>query len=61
MDELLPDVYRDVTERQLPVARFSLWAHLRALGQEDRADPVDAPAGGDTIDTRWAATARSAA
>ncbi len=56
VDELLPLVYGDVTERQLPVARFSLWAHLRALGQEGRAGPTaDADGGtGDTIDTRWA-------
>jgi hypothetical protein len=38
------------------VARFSLWAHLRALGQEGRAVPVDTEAEtGDTIETRWAA------
>ena len=57
VDELLPEVYGDVTERQLPVARFSLWAHLRALGQEGRADALDAPPGQDTIETRWAAAA----
>lgn len=56
VDDLLPRVYGDVTEKQLPVARFSLWAHLRALGQEGRAVPTGAvAAGGDTIDTRWAA------
>jgi glyoxylase-like metal-dependent hydrolase (beta-lactamase superfamily II) len=56
VDDLLPDVYGDVTEKQLPVARFSLWAHLRALGQEGRAIPADAvTAAGDTIDTRWVA------
>jgi hydroxyacylglutathione hydrolase len=56
VDELLPEVYGDVTERQLPVARFSLWAHLRALGQEGRARPTDLDAGmDDTIDTRWLA------
>jgi glyoxylase-like metal-dependent hydrolase (beta-lactamase superfamily II) len=55
VDELLPAVYGDVTERQLPVARFSLWAHLRALGQEGRAYAVALP-GEDTIDTRWTAT-----
>jgi glyoxylase-like metal-dependent hydrolase (beta-lactamase superfamily II) len=65
VDELLPEVYGDVTERQLPVARFSLWAHLRALGQEGRAAPVAGTAGADpagadtagadTIDSRWAA------
>jgi glyoxylase-like metal-dependent hydrolase (beta-lactamase superfamily II) len=53
-DELLPAVYGDVTERQLPVARFSLWAHLRALAQEGRASPADAAANADTIETRWA-------
>jgi glyoxylase-like metal-dependent hydrolase (beta-lactamase superfamily II) len=56
VDELLPVVYGDVTERQLPVARFSLWAHLRALGQEDRAVAAAAPTGEETIETRWAAT-----
>jgi hypothetical protein len=70
VDELLSEVYGDVTEQQLPVARFSLWAHLRALGQEGRATLVDAgapadaadpgPLGGvsageDTIESRWAA------
>jgi glyoxylase-like metal-dependent hydrolase (beta-lactamase superfamily II) len=43
VDELLPEVYGDVTERQLPVARFSLWAHLRALAEEGRATPLDTP------------------
>ena len=54
VDELLPLVYGDVTERQLPVARYSLWAHLRALGQEGRAVPADAASGAeDSIETRW--------
>jgi glyoxylase-like metal-dependent hydrolase (beta-lactamase superfamily II) len=55
VDELLPDVYADVTERQLPVARFSLWAHLRALVQEGRAVLVDEAPGRDTLESRWAA------
>jgi hypothetical protein len=55
VDELLPDVYADVTERQLPVARFSLWAHLRALVQEGRATLVDDAPGADTLESRWAA------
>ena len=55
VDELLPDVYADVTERQLPVARFSLWAHLRALVQEGRASLVDEAPGQDTLESRWAA------
>ncbi len=55
VDELLPEAYGDVTERQLPVARFSLWAHLRALGQEGRATLLDAAEGADVIESRWAA------
>jgi glyoxylase-like metal-dependent hydrolase (beta-lactamase superfamily II) len=53
VDDLLPSVYDDVTEAQLPVARFSLWAHLRALAAEQRARPVDGTPGQDTIETRW--------
>jgi glyoxylase-like metal-dependent hydrolase (beta-lactamase superfamily II) len=53
VDELLPQVYDDVTEKQLPVARFSLWAHLRHLAGEARARALDAPADGDTVETRW--------
>jgi len=55
VDVLLPDVYMDVTEPQLPVARFSLWAHLRALVQEGRATLLDAAPGDDTLESRWAA------
>jgi glyoxylase-like metal-dependent hydrolase (beta-lactamase superfamily II) len=56
VDELLAQVYGDVTERQLPVARYSLWAHLRALGQEGRAVPVDVASGAeDTMETSWVA------
>ena len=53
VDELLPRVYADVTEKQLPVARFSLWAHLRHLEAEGRAQPLGASPGEDTIETRW--------
>jgi glyoxylase-like metal-dependent hydrolase (beta-lactamase superfamily II) len=55
VDDLLGEVYGDVTERQLPVARFSLWAHLRALAEEGRATRLDADDDGDTIESRWAA------
>ena len=56
VDELLPQVYGDVTEKQLPVARFSLWAHLRALAQEGSATATGhVPGADDTIETRWAA------
>ncbi len=58
VDELLDEVYGDVTERQLPVARFSLWAHLRALAQEGRATLVGSGEAGtqdDTVESRWVA------
>jgi glyoxylase-like metal-dependent hydrolase (beta-lactamase superfamily II) len=55
VDQLLAQVYGDVTERQLPIARFSLWSHLRALGQEGRAALLDAPEGEDSIESHWAA------
>jgi glyoxylase-like metal-dependent hydrolase (beta-lactamase superfamily II) len=61
VDELLDEVYGDVTEQQLPVARFSLWAHLRALAHEGRAtlapitSPEESDQGQDTIESRWAA------
>jgi glyoxylase-like metal-dependent hydrolase (beta-lactamase superfamily II) len=61
VDDLLAGVYADVTEPQLPVARFSLWAHLRALAAEGRAVPVDAEPGDDVIETRWRALAASQA
>jgi glyoxylase-like metal-dependent hydrolase (beta-lactamase superfamily II) len=53
VDDLLGSVYGDVTERQLPVARFSLWAHLRYLALQGRAEAVGVAAGEDTIETRW--------
>lgn len=34
IDELLPVVYADVEARRLPIARGSLWAHLRKLADE---------------------------
>jgi glyoxylase-like metal-dependent hydrolase (beta-lactamase superfamily II) len=53
VDELLAGVYADVTEAQLPVARKSLWAHLRYLAEQGRAEPVDVLNTPDTIETRW--------
>ncbi len=56
VEDLLPQVYADVTEAQLPPARLSLWAHLRFLAAEGRAEALeepDGPAGQDTITTRW--------
>jgi glyoxylase-like metal-dependent hydrolase (beta-lactamase superfamily II) len=59
VDELLAEVYGDVSERQLPVARFSLWAHLRALVEEGRARQIEAdhpgPGADDAVPGRWAA------
>jgi glyoxylase-like metal-dependent hydrolase (beta-lactamase superfamily II) len=50
VDELVPVVYADVHEALYPVARRSLWAHLRKLADDGRAT-VDDP---DDIDTaRW--------
>jgi glyoxylase-like metal-dependent hydrolase (beta-lactamase superfamily II) len=37
LDELLPLVYGDVEQKLLPVARMSLWAHLRRLRDLGRA------------------------
>jgi hypothetical protein len=48
VDELLPTVYADVREELLPVARKSLWAHLRKLDDEGSAcaeDRTDIEAG----------------
>jgi glyoxylase-like metal-dependent hydrolase (beta-lactamase superfamily II) len=53
VDDLLPRVYDDVTEKQLPVARFSLWAHLRQLAVEGRAVALDTEPGADTLGSRW--------
>ena len=53
VDDLVPTVYADVHEALYPVARYSLWAHLRKLGDEGRArgdDPGD-------IETTWRTTA----
>jgi glyoxylase-like metal-dependent hydrolase (beta-lactamase superfamily II) len=53
VDDLLPTVYADVTEAQLPVARFSLWAHLRYLGAQERAEALDVAPGEDDLETLW--------
>jgi glyoxylase-like metal-dependent hydrolase (beta-lactamase superfamily II) len=41
LDDLLGAVYGDVVESLLPVARFSLWAHLQKLALDGRARVVD--------------------
>jgi len=50
VDELLPSVYADVRSELLPVARMSLWAHLRKLAGEGRAASADP----DDIESWWA-------
>lgn len=50
VDELVPVVYADVDAALYPIARLSLWAHLRKLDDEGRARVDDR----DAIDTaRW--------
>ena len=44
VDELVPTVYADVDEERFPVARNTLWAHLRKLHGEGAVlaeDPDD--------------------
>jgi glyoxylase-like metal-dependent hydrolase (beta-lactamase superfamily II) len=50
VDELLPVVYSDVRDELLPVARRSLWAHLRKLADDGRAASTDP----DDIGSSWA-------
>ena len=47
-EQLVARIYVDVPERLHPVAKFSVWAHLRKLAAERRAttaelDDIDAP------------------
>jgi glyoxylase-like metal-dependent hydrolase (beta-lactamase superfamily II) len=51
VDELLPIVYTDVGDELLPVARKSLWAHLRKLAAEGGAQSTDV----DDIESSWSA------
>jgi len=50
VDDLLPTVYADVRDELLPVARQSLWAHLRKLDADGIARPDDR----DDIEASWA-------
>ncbi len=50
VDDLLPAVYADVRDELLPVARQSLWAHLRKLDAEGRARTDDRA----DIEASWA-------
>ncbi|MCU1371319.1 MAG: fold metallo-hydrolase [Ilumatobacteraceae bacterium] len=49
--QLVAAIYTDVPELLWPVARFSVWAHLRKLGDEGTATAVDR----DDPDTCWTA------
>lgn len=49
VDDLLPGVYDDVDELRLPIARKSLWAHLRKLADDGRVESDDP----DDVDLVW--------
>ncbi|MHB8262211.1 MAG: MBL fold metallo-hydrolase [Acidimicrobiales bacterium] len=49
IDDMLAVVYGDVSETLYPVARYSLWAHLRKLAQEGKVHAADM----DDISTVW--------
>ncbi len=54
---LVAAIYVDVPAALHPVARYCVWAHLRKLTAEGRAQGVDV----DDIDTHWVAGARASA
>jgi len=60
VEDLLPQVYADVTEAQLVPARSSLWAHLRFLAEEGHAEALGELPGQDTVTTRWGWVATAA-
>jgi glyoxylase-like metal-dependent hydrolase (beta-lactamase superfamily II) len=49
VDDLVAGVYADVDEERHPIARRSLWAHLRLLADEGRATAGDP----DDVGTTW--------
>jgi glyoxylase-like metal-dependent hydrolase (beta-lactamase superfamily II) len=49
VDQLLPVVYQDVDKERHPIARRSLWAHLRKLTDEGRARSSDR----DSAEATW--------
>ena len=53
---LVAAIYVDVPEVLHPVARYSVWAHLRKLAAEDRATSTDV----DDIDAHWVSGAPAA-
>ena len=52
--DLLAVVYADVTEERHEMARHSLWAHLRKLAADGRAEAPDV----DDPDTTWRSVTR---
>ena len=52
IEEIVTDVYTDVPEALHPIARFSVWAHLRKLANEGSAHS-EAP---DDVTATWTAT-----
>jgi glyoxylase-like metal-dependent hydrolase (beta-lactamase superfamily II) len=56
VDQLLPVVYPDVSDELRPVAAKSLWAHLRKLAADGRAETSDP----DDPTATWAAGRRTA-
>ena len=57
--DLLAAIYADVDEKLLPMARFSLWAHLRTLADEGRARcSVPISDRGADLHGRWEMVAR---
>ena len=51
VEELVAAIYTDVPEVLHPIARFSVWAHLRKLGDEGRAVAADR----DDMEAPWTA------
>ncbi len=55
VEDLVPDVYGDVGEERWPIAARSLFAHLRALAQDDRVGADDP----DDVASAWHAPRRA--
>ena len=51
IEQLVSAVYVDVPEALHPIARYSVWAHLRKLAAEGRASAADV----DDLDATWSA------
>ncbi len=49
VDQLVAAVYSDVPVDRHPIARYSVWAHLRKLAAEGQAQTAEL----DNIDARW--------